>query len=140
VLEGSAVRRRQWVWAPKRIRVLPPEGEKAAIIAACDKFVTEVLKPRFLPSVRPMEFNYPVDLYGKWHGGRYRFIERFHSNPPDAIEPEFEHSFARLDYVASDQFDVMWHRHTGQWWRLYQSVSLVEAFRQIEQDGHLHPI
>jgi hypothetical protein len=59
---------------------------------------------------------------------------------PDAIEPEFEHSFARLDYVASDQFDVMWHRHTGQWWRLYHSVSLVEAFRQIEQDGHLHPI
>lgn len=134
------MRKKQWVWAPTHVRALPAEAEKAAIVAACNKFVTDVLKPRFLPSIRPTEFNYPVDLYGKWHGGRYRFIERFRSNPPDAIEPEFEHSFARLDYVARDRFDVMWHRHTGQWWRLYRSVPLVEALHCIEQDGHLHPI
>jgi hypothetical protein len=140
VPEGIAVRRGRWVWAPKRDRVPPPEDEKATIIAACDKFVAEVLKPRFLPSILPTEFNYPIDLYGRWHGGRYRFIERFRSNPPDAIEPEFEHSFTRLDYIASDRFDVMWHRHTGQWWRLYHSVPLLEALHCIEQDGHLHPI
>jgi hypothetical protein len=99
------VRRRRWIWVPKHVRVFPPDGEKAAIIAACDTFVTEVLKPRFLPSIVPTEFNYPIDLYGKWHGGRYRFIERFRSNPPDAIEPEFEHSFARLDYITSNRFD-----------------------------------
>ena len=132
--------KRRWVWAPKRVRVLPSEVEKVKIIATCDKFVAEVLKPRFLPKIRPTEFNYPVAIYGKWHGGRYRFIERFHSDSRDAIEPEFEHSFARLDYVAPDRFDVMWHRHTGQWWRLYRSVSLPEALRSIEQDGHLHPI
>ena len=80
------MRRRQWVWAPKRVRALPPEAEKAAIVAACNKFVTGVLKPRFLPSIVPTEFNYPVDFYGKRYGGRYRFIERFRSNPPDAIE------------------------------------------------------
>ena len=134
------MRKRRWVWAPQQVRMLPPEGEKKAIITACDKFVTEVLKPRFLPSIRPTEFNYPIDLYGKWHGGRYRFIERFRSNPPDEIEPEFEHAFARLDYLACDRFDVMWHRHTDQWWRLYHSVSLVEALNRIEQDGHLHPV
>lgn len=134
------MRKRRWVWAPKRIRRLPPEGEQAAIIAACDKFVADVLKPRFLPSIRPTEFNYPVDIYGKWHGGRYRFIERLRSDSPDAIVPEFEYAFSRLDYVATDRFDVMWHRHTGQWWRLYHSVSLREALRSIVQDGHLHPI
>jgi hypothetical protein len=74
VPEGTAVRRGQWVWVPKRDRVPPPEGERATIIAACDKFVAEVLKPRFLPSILPTEFNYPIDLYGKWHGGRYRFL------------------------------------------------------------------
>ena len=134
------MRKRQWVWAPKRVRALPPESEKLEIIAACNKFAAEVLKPRFLSEIRPTEFNYPVDIYGKWHGGRYRFIERFRSDSRDAIEPEFEHAFARLDYVARDRFDLMWHRHTGQWWRLYQSVSLTEALRSIEQDGHLHPI
>jgi hypothetical protein len=87
------------------------EGEKATIVGARDKFIAEVLKPRLLPSIRPTEFNYPIELYGKWRGGRYRFIERFRSNSPNSIEPEFEHSFARLDYIAFDRFDVMWHRH-----------------------------
>ena len=132
--------RGRWVWAPKRVRVLPSDGEALDIIAACDKFVAEVLKPRFLPKRRPTEFNYAVDMYGKWHGGRYRFIERFRSDSPNAIVPEFEHAFARLDYVAPDRFDVMWHRHTGQWWRLYHSVSLTDALHSIEQDGHLHPL
>ncbi len=134
------MRKRRWVWAPKRVRVLPPEGEKLEIIAACDKFAAEVLTSRFLPQIRPTEFNYPIGIYGKWHGGRYRFIERFRSDSPDAIVPEFEHAFARLDYVAPDRFDVMWHRHTGQWWRLCHSVSLTEALRSIEQDLHLHPL
>ena len=57
----------------------------------------------------------------------------------DAIQPEFEHAFTRLDYIAPDRFDVMRHRHTGQW-RLYHSVSLTEALRYIEQDGHFHPL
>lgn len=131
--------KRRWVWAPKRVRLLPSVVETVKIIATCDKFVAEVLKPRFLPEIRPMKFNDPVAIYGKWHGGRYQFIERFCSDSRDAIEPEFEYAFARLDYVAPDRFDVMWHRHTGQWWRLYHSVSLSEALRSIEQDGHLHP-
>jgi hypothetical protein len=118
----------------------PPTAEKAVITTACDKFVLEVLKPCFLPCIRPSAtLNYPVDIYGKWHGGRYRFIERFRSDGPDAIEPEFEVAFARLDYLAPDRFDVMWRRHTGQWWRLYHSVSRAEALRCVEQDGHLHP-
>jgi hypothetical protein len=118
--------KRRWVWARKRVRVFPSEIEKVKIIAACDKFVAEVLAPRFLPEVRSTEFNYPVALYGKWHGGRYRFIERFHSDSRDATEPEFEHAFTRLDYIAPDC--------------LYHSVSLTEALRHIEQNGHLHPL
>ena len=47
--------------------------EKAIIAATCQRFVDEVLKPRnFLPVIRPTEFNYPVDILGKWHGNRYR--------------------------------------------------------------------
>lgn len=134
------MRKRRWVWAPKRVRLLPAEDEKVRIVEACDKFITDVLKARFLPESRPTESNYPLAIYGKWHGGRYRFIERFRSDGREAVEHEFEHAFARLDYVTPDCFDVMWHRHTGQWWRLYHSVSLTKALRCIEQDGHLHPL
>lgn len=136
----SSMRKKNWAWAPRRIRAQPSEDEKAAIVAACDKFVIEFLKPRFLPSIRATKFNGPIDIYGKWLGGRYRFIERSRLDDPDAIEPEFEHAFARLDYLAPDRFDVMWHRHTGQWWRLHPSVSLLDALRFLEQDGRLHPL
>lgn len=134
------MRKKQWVWSPKRVRTLPAESEKATIISACDKFVADVPKPRFLPSIRAMKFCYAVDLYGKWQGGRYRFIERIRTNSPDAIKPESAHAFARLDYVGTDRFDVMWPRHTGHWRRLHHSVSLAEALRCIEQDGHFHPL
>lgn len=133
------MRKRQSVWAAKRVGT-PADSEKQAIISACGKFIAAVLKPRFLPQIRPTEFNYPVDIYGKWHGGRYRFIERFRSDSPDAIQREFDYSFARLDYLDTDCFDVMWKRHTGGWWRLYHLVSLAEALRCIEKDGHLHPL
>ena len=57
----------------------PPEPEKVAITAACERFLAEVLRPRFLPEIRPTSFNYPVAIMGKWHGNKYRFLQRFRS-------------------------------------------------------------
>lgn len=131
--------KRQWVYVGERAGNKPPAHEKAAIAAACAKFIAEVLKPRFLPAIRPTEFNYPIDIYGKWHGNKYRFIERFRSGQRGTIGEEFEAPFARLGYVGRDRFDLSYHRHTGQWWCLYQSVSLTEALRLIEDQLHFHP-
>lgn len=93
--------------------------------------------PRSGPAPR---FNYPVAILGKWHGNKYRFLQRFRCDDPDALEPEFDAPFARLEYVGRDCFDVSWYRHTGEWWCLHRSVSLSEALRLIETDGHLHPV
>jgi hypothetical protein len=129
-------RRGMWV------RVLRKE-EKDVIAARCDRFIEEVLKPRFLPRIRPTAFNYPVDICGKWRNDKYSFIQRFRSGFPENRGEEFDHAFTRLDYrgeLAETRFDVMWHRHTGQWWRLFPSVTLDEALELIETQGHLHPI
>jgi hypothetical protein len=132
---------RQWVRVRSQVGQKPPEPEKAAITAACERFLAEVLRPRFLPEIRPStSFNYPVAITGKWHGNKYRFLQRFRSDDPDALEPEFDAPFARLEYVGRDCFDVSWYRHTGEWWCLHRSVSLTEALRLIESDGHLHPV
>ena len=64
--------------------------EKAAITATCQRFIDEVLKPRFLPAVRPTQFNYPVDILGKWHGSRYRFLQRYRSGFPENLGEEFD--------------------------------------------------
>jgi hypothetical protein len=116
------------------------EAEKITITAACQQLINEVLKPRFLPLIRPTKFNYPIDIQGKWHGTRYRFIQRFRSGFPENLNEEFDAPFTRLDWVGRDRFDVQWHRHTGAWFCLYRRLSLTEALKAIETDGHLHPV
>ncbi len=131
---------RQWVRVRSKVGQKLSEPEKAAITAACERFLAEVLRPRFLLEIRPTSFNYPVAITGKWHGNKYRFLQRFRSDDPNALEPEFDAPFARLEYVGRDCFDVSWHRHTGEWLCLHRSVSLTEALRLIGADGHLHPL
>lgn len=114
--------------------------EKAAIAVTCQRFIDEVLKPRFLPAIRPTEFNYPVDILGKWHGNSYRFLQRYRSGFPENLGEEFDSPFTRLDWVSRDRIDIQWHRHTGKWFRLYRSLSLAEALKTIETDGLLHPL
>ena len=57
-------------------------AEKARFTAACERLIDQVLKPRYLPSIRPTKFNYPVDILGKWRGAQYRFIQRYRSGFP----------------------------------------------------------
>jgi hypothetical protein len=117
-----------------------PELEKASVTVACQRFIDEVLKPKFLPAIRPTPFNYPVDIHGKWRSRSYSFIQRYRSGFPDNLGEEFDSAFTRLDWLSRDRFDIQWHRHTGAWFRLYRARSLVEALKIIETDGHLHPL
>ena len=138
---GARMREREKRWV--RVRALTTE-EKAAIAAACEHFIGATLKPRFLPEVRPTQFNYPIDIFGKWRGSKYSFITRYRSGFPDNLGEEFDSAFIRLDHVeeglAEAQFDLMWRRHTGQWWRLYSSVTLEEAFQLLKTEPLLQPI
>ena len=66
------------------------EAEKARVTGACERLIDDFLKPRFLPSIQPTEFNYPVDILGKWHGAKYRLIQRYRSGFPDNLGEEFD--------------------------------------------------
>ena len=117
----------------------PSPSERALITASCQRFIDDVLKPRFLPIVRPSEFNYPVDIQGKWHGSRYRFVQRYRSGFPDNLGEEFDTPFVRIDWLSPDRFNIQWHRHTGAWFCLHRHKSLAQALKLIETDGILHP-
>jgi hypothetical protein len=133
--------KREWVWAPARPKPgKPSAAEKAAVAAACEALIRDKIKPRFLPKIVPTEFNYPIDIYGAWHGGRYRFIQRYRSGFPENQGEEFESAYARIDYMGPGRFDVYWHRHTGQWCRLFQGMTLAEALSEIETNGVLYPL
>jgi hypothetical protein len=131
-----AKQERRWV----RVKALAVE-EKVAVAAACDCFIAETLKPRL--KVSPTPFNYPIDIFGRWRGSKYSFITRYRSGFPENRGDEFDAAFTRLDHVeecvTETRFDVMWHRHTGQWWRLHSSVTLEEALHLIETKKLLQP-
>ncbi len=128
-----------WIYVGGRAGNKPPVAEKAAVSAACEAFIADVLRPRFLAEIRPTEFNYPIAIYGKWHGNKYRFLTRYRSDDPRSDEPEFEAPFARLNYVSRDYFDLSWHRHTGEWVRMFERVSLAEALHLIEVEPYFQP-
>jgi hypothetical protein len=114
-------------------------AEKSAVTAACQHLIDGFLKPRFLPTIRPTQFNYPVDILGKWHGTKYRFIQRYRSGFPENLGEEFDVPFARLDWISRDRFDLQWHRHTGEWFCLHRSLTLTEAIDTLRSEGLLHP-
>jgi hypothetical protein len=67
-----------WMYAGTRASNKPPPAEKEAITQACERFIQEVLIPRYLPEIRPQtEFNYPVGIHGKWLGNKYRFMTSY---------------------------------------------------------------
>ena len=129
---------RQWVRAEPLGTV-----EKSAVTTACSRFIAEILKPRFLPEIRPKPFNYPIDIFGKWRGRSYSFMTRYRAGYAGNTGEEFDAAFTCLDYLegrlANARFDVMWHRHTGQWFGVHSSVTLDEALRRIETEGLLRP-
>jgi len=68
---------------------------------------------------------------------------RYRSGFPENAGEEFESAYTRLDHLDEDiqetRFDVMWHRHTGQWFRLFTSKTLDEALDLIVTEGLLRP-
>jgi hypothetical protein len=107
-------RRNLWIRTTRTERPAAVDNlEKQAIIAACETFIRDILKPRFLPEIRPTEWNYVVDIRGSWAGGRYRFMQRYRSGMEHNRGEEFDAPFARIDRIGRDRFDIYWMRHTG---------------------------
>lgn len=125
---------------PRKSNTAFSEAEKARVTGACERLIDDFLKPCFLPSIQPTEFNYPVDILGKWHGAKYRLIQRYRSGFPDNLGEEFDAPFARLDWISRDCFDIQWHRHTGEWFRVYRGLNLDKAIETLKSDPILQPV
>ncbi|MGO9233231.1 MAG: hypothetical protein ACLP4V_03770 [Methylocella sp.] len=55
--------KKRWMKVVERPRPAKPmDAEKAAIIAACEAFIHDVLMPRLLPESWLNEFNYVIDM------------------------------------------------------------------------------
>jgi hypothetical protein len=135
------VRPKQWTRTTRTTRPAAADDlEKQAIIAACKTFIRDVLTPRFLPEIRPSEWNYVIGIHGAWMAGRYRFMQRYRSGMEHNLGEEFDAPFARIDSRGRDRFDIYWMRHTGKLEPVHAAVTLAEALRLLETDKVLHPV
>jgi hypothetical protein len=133
------MRRGRWAFRAPRPAPASLKRDKPLIEAVCQRFIEETLKPRFLPEIRPTEFNYPVDIRGRWHGANFRFIQRYRLPPPNPDNEEFDAPFARLEYQGPDRFGLSWYRHTGQWWPFRQNLTLAQALAVMQETELLWP-
>lgn len=130
--------RKGWVWAPAK-------PSKPAISEA-EKKRAETLGQELLERMKPQwiqppseEWGYVSDVYGKWYRSYYYFCALYRYPTPKFIRPEAEQRFARLEYAGPDQFHLAYFRHTGQWWQVYENLSLEACLREIETNSIFLP-
>lgn len=129
---------KMWVYTPpKPAKPSAPDTRKQQVEAQCKAFI-EQMKPHW---IQPADgrWGYVSDVYGKWYRHYYHFCALYRYNAPEATEPEREIKFARLEYAGPDKFHLAYFRHTGQWWQVFDNLSLDDCLEQIKCNPIFQP-
>ena len=127
--------RAQWTWAPAT--VAPGEATRREVEARAQELIDTVFKPKHVRTApEHPDWNYIIDIVGRWHRGFFYFVSIYASPGPHALSPTFEAPFTRLRHVAGGTFDLAYMRHTEQWWELHHKLTLDAAFKHIREQMH----
>ena len=134
-------RKKTWGYVgPKRMKPKVPDSVKAKLTEQVEDLIENVIKPKHIKPPPPaQDFNYLADVYAKWYRNYFYFCATYNSPGPNAIAPSFETKFARMDYAGDNKFNLAYMRHTGQWWEIYQNVSMQACLKSITEDPHFIP-
>ena len=117
-----------------------PEAVKAKVSAEANNLIETVLKPQYIqPPPDNPQFNYIVDVYGKWYQRYFYFCATYRVPDPDARVASFEVKCARIAYAGNNRFNLSFQRHTGQWIELYTDISLDECLVSIRDEPFFFP-
>ncbi|MBD1911953.1 MULTISPECIES: hypothetical protein [unclassified Leptolyngbya] len=131
----------QWVYdPPKAAKPKVPEETKRLVQEKFDEIIETLYKPTYIkPPPTDHDFNYLVDLYGKWYRNYFYICGTYNCPSPRAIAPSFEHRFSRYEYVGADQFNVAYMRHTDKWWEFLQGLTLEQCLEEARTNAILQP-
>lgn len=125
---------------PKPSKPKVPAALKSEVEKSAQELIEKVLKPEHIkPPRKGFQFNYVVDIFTKWHQSYFYFCAKYCSPGPNAISPDFETKFARMEYVGGRRFNLSFMRHTGEWIELYPNLSLDECLATIQEGGFFTP-
>ncbi|MGL5033025.1 MAG: hypothetical protein ACRC6M_04390 [Microcystaceae cyanobacterium] len=130
-----------WFYAPdKPQKSKVTDAQKALITQQMTELIEQEFKPRCIKEPpTDNDFNYLVDIFGKWYRCWFYICGTYNCPGPGAIAPSFEVKFTRLEYVAPDQFNLAYFRHTGQWWEIAVNLTLEQALAEIKTNPILQP-
>ncbi len=85
-----------------------PESLKMEVTTKANELIETVLKPKYIqPPPENPQFNYIVDIYGKWYHKAFYFCAEYRVAGPHVIESSFEAKFARLQYAGGPTFSSL---------------------------------
>ena len=92
-----------WAMYPRKTSTTPlPEALKREVTIKANELIEIILKPKYIqPPPENPQFNYIVDIYGKWYHKAFYFCAEYRVAGPNPIEPSFESKFARMQLPAT---------------------------------------
>jgi len=131
----------QWTYDPPRApKSKVPETTKKLVQEKFDEIIETLYKPACIkPPPTDNDFNYLVDLYGKWYRNYFYICGTYNCPSPRAISPSFEARFSRYEYIGPNQFNVAYMRHTEKWWEIFQELTLEECLYEARTNPILQP-
>ncbi len=134
-----AGRGKTWDYSPSASsKAKPSDFIKSEVMRKANELIENYLKPTHIqPQPEDYQFNYIIDIYGKWYRNYFYFCSTYHVSGPNAIAPTFEDKFTRLEYVGPNRFNLAYMRHTAQWFELYTDQTLEECLTAIKDEPQL---
>lgn len=134
--------KKSWVYSPsKAAKPKVPEVLKQSVQKEFDALIEGELKPNYIkPPPTEHDFNYLVDIFGKWNRNCFYICGTYNCPSPRAIVPSFETKYARFEYVGGDRFNVAYMRHTGKFWEILQNLTLEECLAEVRNNPVLQPV
>jgi hypothetical protein len=133
--------RKMWMFSPaKREKQTVTASIKLQVETKAKELIENVLKPQHVqPPPEDLRFNYIIDIGAKWYRNYFYFFSTYSCPGPNAISPTFESKFARMEYLGNDKFALSFMLHTGEWVGLFDSLSLEECMKTIQDDSWFQP-
>src|SRR5450755_735445 len=77
-----------WAMYPRKTSTASlPESLKMEVITKANELIETVLKPKYIqPPPENPQFNYIVDIYGKWYHKAFYFCVEYHVGGPNPVE------------------------------------------------------
>jgi hypothetical protein len=127
------------LWTFRRFKMLKPrvlDDIKAELDTKAKELIEKILTPKYIkPAPKKPLFNYPIDIWTKWHRSFFYFTSTWASPGPYKIAPMFEFPFARMEYVGNGRFNLAYLRHTGKWWDIYKELSINQCLELVADGG-----